>query len=316
MEKAMVVALAAGGVLAVCGGTMGQTFIVSSATNDGQACWGDTRSEAFALGGGCSNTFPGNSGTWSASGSGETGGVLRFSMDASFDFTPCCSRSFRPRIRSLYAINDLVISGGSGIVAAECTLDLYAFHDLSYDCSNCQDPVPAPDVPTLSHFRAIFGQTGSDDVVLNSPTNGWHQRTWTGQFNTFFPSRTWNVEIEAEFNLSTDGGNDQVSTVAAAALALLGPVNADGSIGPVFTFPDCPTCTADAPSIGLVDNYLVPAIVGDIDGDDDTDVFDFNEFAFNFGSQVFPGTGGDLDYDGDVDVFDFNLFAVNFGSEI
>jgi parallel beta-helix repeat protein len=54
--------------------------------------------------------------------------------------------------------------------------------------------------------------------------------------------------------------------------------------------------------------------VGDIDGDCDTDVFDFSALAANFGSG--PGASraqGDLTGDGFVDVFDFSELAANFG---
>jgi hypothetical protein len=58
----------------------------------------------------------------------------------------------------------------------------------------------------------------------------------------------------------------------------------------------------------------VATCVGDLDGDADTDVFDFAIFAPSFGSTgLTPFTGGDLDGDGDVDVFDFGLFAPDFG---
>jgi CxxC motif-containing protein (DUF1111 family) len=53
--------------------------------------------------------------------------------------------------------------------------------------------------------------------------------------------------------------------------------------------------------------------VGDLNGDDVTDVLDFGVFAGNFGSSVPAGTGGDLDGDGDVDVLDFGLFVAGFG---
>jgi len=317
MGKATGLAMAAGCVMAMGGAAMGQNFVVDSATNDGQGCWGDTKTEAFELSGNCSASFPGNSGSLSASGSGEIGGVPRFSMDAHWDQSGCCSRSFRPRIRSYYNLNDLVISGGSGIVAAECTLDLYAYHDLQWDCSNCDDPPPSPAVPTLTYFRAIFGGTGGNDVVLNAPTNGWHSLTWSASFNASHPAATWNVAIEARFNMDTPIGPDQTSSAVAHAVALLGPVNPDGSIGPVFTFPDCPTCTANAPSIGLVNNYIFPppgTCVGDLDGDGATTVLDFGDLTANFGQTgLVPGTNGDLDYDGDCDVLDFGMWAGDFG---
>ena len=54
--------------------------------------------------------------------------------------------------------------------------------------------------------------------------------------------------------------------------------------------------------------------VGDLDGDDDTDVLDFATFAGNFGeSGLPPNTGGDFDGDGDVDVLDFSAFVADFG---
>lgn len=53
---------------------------------------------------------------------------------------------------------------------------------------------------------------------------------------------------------------------------------------------------------------------GDIDGDGDTDVFDFSIFASGFGtpSGAFHADG-DLDHNGSVDVFDFSVIAGDFG---
>ena len=52
---------------------------------------------------------------------------------------------------------------------------------------------------------------------------------------------------------------------------------------------------------------------GDIDGDGDTDVFDFAIFAPNFTrTDLTPFTSGDLDGDGDCDVFDFAILAPDF----
>lgn len=56
-----------------------------------------------------------------------------------------------------------------------------------------------------------------------------------------------------------------------------------------------------------------PGCDADIDGDGDTDVFDFAVLAAAFGSPVTPGTQGDYDGNGAVDVFDFALFASDFG---
>ena len=75
---------------------------------------------------------------------------------------------------------------------------------------------------------------------------------------------------------------------------------------------------ADAPYVDRgayeVQSAAPPACPGDIDGDDDTDVFDFGEFLINFGaSGLAPFTSGDLDGDGDADVFDFTVFLIDFG---
>ena len=56
-----------------------------------------------------------------------------------------------------------------------------------------------------------------------------------------------------------------------------------------------------------------PACAGDIDGDADTDVFDFAILAANFGGSVPLGSSGDLDNDGDVDILDFGALAADFG---
>ncbi len=60
----------------------------------------------------------------------------------------------------------------------------------------------------------------------------------------------------------------------------------------------------------------VPTCVGDLDGDFDTDVFDFGDFAAAFGTSMGdPGYNPDADFDndGDVDVFDFGVFGPDFG---
>jgi hypothetical protein len=70
---------------------------------------------------------------------------------------------------------------------------------------------------------------------------------------------------------------------------------------------------SNAPTLEIV-YHVGPACSGDIDGDGDTDVFDFAILALNFGtaSGATPGQG-DLDGNGSVDVFDFAIFAADFG---
>jgi alpha-glucosidase (family GH31 glycosyl hydrolase) len=68
---------------------------------------------------------------------------------------------------------------------------------------------------------------------------------------------------------------------------------------------------ADVPGDQFAE-FLLPS-PGDVDGDRDTDVFDFAELADQFGQAVEPGTGADLNGDGVVDVFDFGILTDAFG---
>jgi cytochrome c peroxidase len=57
-----------------------------------------------------------------------------------------------------------------------------------------------------------------------------------------------------------------------------------------------------------------PTCLGDLDGDNDTDIFDFGIFAVSlFGQTVTPGSAGDYNADGVVNVLDFAYFAADFG---
>ena len=59
-----------------------------------------------------------------------------------------------------------------------------------------------------------------------------------------------------------------------------------------------------------------PVCNGDIDGDGDTDIFDFGLFAASFGTNMGdPGynPAADLDSNGSIDVLDFAIFAPDFG---
>jgi len=55
-----------------------------------------------------------------------------------------------------------------------------------------------------------------------------------------------------------------------------------------------------------------PSLPGDIDGDNDVDIFDYNALIENFGS-VDCGNVADIDGNCKVDIFDYNLLVENFG---
>ncbi len=74
-----------------------------------------------------------------------------------------------------------------------------------------------------------------------------------------------------------------------------------------------------------VNGYFSNKILGDIDGDQDVDPFDFSEFRVAYGSKGPPqvptpdlnyNLQADLDLDGDVDPFDFSTFRVNYGTTL
>jgi endonuclease I len=109
------------------------------------------------------------------------------------------------------------------------------------------------------------------------------------------------------------GGSTQIDVVVDAAAA-------PGSYKATYTIEvsdeDIPGASAGTPLTLVVSAIVVPtpACDGDVDGDGDTDVFDFSELASNFGAG--PGATrsmGDLTGDGFVDVFDFADLAVDFG---
>lgn len=55
---------------------------------------------------------------------------------------------------------------------------------------------------------------------------------------------------------------------------------------------------------------------GDVDGDSDVDIFDFNRVVTDFGKKgTSCFTQADLDGDGDVDIFDFNIVVSSFGKK-
>ncbi len=58
---------------------------------------------------------------------------------------------------------------------------------------------------------------------------------------------------------------------------------------------------------------LTPLCIGDINGNNTTDMGDFNILAVNYGQSGVTRSQGDLNGDGRVDLGDFTLFAVDFG---
>lgn len=94
---------------------------------------------------------------------------------------------------------------------------------------------------------------------------------------------------------------------------LLMMLNMDTTDGPGGANAD----TVTQADVDAVFAAITPKLcAGDVDADDDTDVFDFGVYVGNFGSDDVPcGTLGDLDLDGDVDVPDFSILGPDFGCD-
>ena len=50
---------------------------------------------------------------------------------------------------------------------------------------------------------------------------------------------------------------------------------------------------------------------GDLDGDNDVDIFDYNQLLTDFGKT--GNLAADIDKNGKVDIFDYNILLTNFG---
>lgn len=248
---------------------------------------------------------------------GSAGAFLHVYIEATNYSCGCCSWPYHPRGFSSFSVNDLVISatGQTGTVALQFTVTLQGGWDGAVSCSDCVQNGWTPDEPSLAQMQVATGIGNPPAFVSLAPSGGSGSAVWTGTRQIGATGPNWDAELFVSPDLS-HGRPCQSSSAWAEALVSFGPLNPDGSIGPIFTFPDCPTCTANAPSIGLVNNYFLapPSLCpGDVNGDGLTNVLDFNILAGNFGSSVPPNTQGDLNGDGTVSAPDFNVLAGDFG---
>lgn len=123
----------------------------------------------------------------------------------------------------------------------------------------------------------------------------------------------WNARIYVKTFTHTFNGCGQQTAVAGATIELqLGDLQPDGSYGPVFDLPS--GITANAPSIGLIDNYFQPAAAPcpwDLDGSGDVGVTDLLAVLAAWGA---PAAGPpDFDGDGVVGVTDLLALLGNWG---
>ncbi|NQU75288.1 MAG: hypothetical protein HQ546_03100 [Planctomycetes bacterium] len=90
--------------------------------------------------------------------------------------------------------------------------------------------------------------------------------------------------------------------------AALDPGNEPGAAAAVYVVGDSSTGTPSAPQFTLM---------GDLDFDNDVDIFDWAVFQPNYGTMAaMTYDDGDLDGDADVDIFDWAIFQPNYGTSI
>ncbi len=117
---------------------------------------------------------------------------------------------------------------------------------------------------------------------------------------TIDPSAPSNTDVTIEASASANGG-----VVIYPDVTLGGNVTAPDDPGTSLSF--IPLTITVAPPAGCI---------GDLDGDGDTDVFDFGIFGPAFGTSLGdPGYLPEADFDNNdtIDVFDFGIFGPDFG---
>ncbi|MHC5006204.1 MAG: hypothetical protein ACYTGF_02480 [Planctomycetota bacterium] len=202
-------------------------------------------------------------------------------------------------------------SGGQ----AQVRLDLEWF--ISWSASGTAEYCDPPPVGSVYAVRCSsdFGWA-TTEAAFSGPDVPQGGQTITGPTVTvdLDVPRNWTTSLSAELYVGVGlNCGDQTTQVDLESILRLGPLNPDGSIGPVFVLP--PGITANAPSIGLVNNYFQAAASpcpGDLDGSGDVGVTDFLALLAVWGTD--PGGPPDFDGDGDVGITDFLLLLANWGS--
>ena len=219
---------------------------------------------------------------------------------------------------------DLIASNGSTVLASSSGAGLGVFEQISgyasgaadtfyvrvYETGSVSEPqlyslqinVAAPPPPDA--FNLVSPTNGATDVDLG-PILDW---------DTSANASTYLVEVDNNAGM----GSPEVSQVVnapttqldlpdntlAATTQYFWRVTAQGGGGNTVSSPSLSSFTTLTPP---------PACIGDLTGDNKTDVLDFAQFASVFGQFVTPNVPPDYDGDGQITVLDFATWVVDFG---
>lgn len=151
----------------------------------------------------------------------------------------------------------------------------------------------------LTTFPSLMAMAGAGDT---NPAVSAYQAYRSGARQTFKSGASIlyrRSDIDPAYDPNSAGLPD-VGLGALGLAELIAPGSVDGVLAIAYDDEIC----APPP----------PPCPGDIDGDDDTDVFDFSLISSQFGrDDLPPGTFGDYDFNGIIDVFDFAVFVGDFG---
>jgi subtilisin-like proprotein convertase family protein len=235
-----------------------------------------------------------------------------------------------PRDNRYAALRSVVL--GAGVLAASA-----ARAETINACNNTPAAIPDDATTLIVPITVAGGGTVTDITVDLDITH-----PWIGDLVVTLTDGTTSVDLMSRVALGTYpfgcGGDDVAATFSDAATTtpadLCSPTtvpNITGLVRPAGSLSAFAGTAADSPwelqitdegvfDAGTINSVCLtltttppPGCVGDLDGDSDTDVFDFGIFAATFGLSVPPGTGADFDGSGFVDVFDFGIFASDFG---
>lgn len=224
------------------------------------------------------------------------------------------------------AVAGAVLAAGASALADPVTVCTTAPTAIPDDASNIVVPLIVTDTGTVESVEI--------DLDITHP--------WVGDLTVTLAKDAATVDLLDRVSLGTYpfgcGGDDVQATFSDAALVtpedlcspavtpvIAGSVLPAQSLAPLAGLDAAGTWEILITDAGIFDAGTLNAAcititlappadcVGDLDDDDDTDVFDFGILAANFGQSVPANTGGDLDGNAVVDVFDFGILAGDFG---